>query len=118
MLDLLPAAFATVFQWHNLLAIVSGAPIGIIVGAIPGLNQAMAVAIALPITFYLPPETAIIFLMATYKGGNFGGAIPAIFLNTPGTPAAIATTLDGFPLSQKGEGLKWESHTKLTLKQG
>ena len=83
-----------------------GVVIGIIVGAIPGLNGPMAIAVALPITFYMSPLAALAFLIGISKGSMFGGSISAILINTPGTPEAAPTAFDGFPLTQQGKGLK------------
>lgn len=66
----------------------------------------MAVALALPFTFYLEPTTAILFLVGIYKGSIYGGSIPAILINTPGTPSASCTVLDGYPLAKQGKGGK------------
>lgn len=99
--------FATGFELfaslQNVLAIFGGVVIGIIVGAIPGMGAAMAVAIALPFTFHLNPITGILMLTGIYKGAYYGGSISAILINTPGTPAAACTVLDGYPMARKGE---------------
>lgn len=88
---------------YNLLFIVLGTAIGIVVGALPGLSATMALALLLPITFGLPPETGLSMLAALYLSAMYGGSIAAIILRTPGTPAAAATMLDGFPMGVKGE---------------
>ncbi|UTW11404.1 tripartite tricarboxylate transporter permease [Marinobacterium rhizophilum] len=75
-------------------------------GAIPGLNGPMAIAIAVPLTYTLTPLAAISFLVGIMKGSTVGGAIPSILLNTPGTPDAVVTALDGYPLARKGKPLK------------
>lgn len=90
----------------NLLFILAGVTIGQIVGAIPGIGPVMVMAIAIPFTFVLSPLVAISFLIGINKGGLFGGAIPAILINTPGTPDAAATALDGYPLAQQGKPKK------------
>jgi len=79
---------------------------GVTVGAVPGLNGPMAIALAVPLTFYMSPLMAIAFLVGLNKGSTFGGSISAILLNTPGTPEAVATTFDGYPMARKGKGLK------------
>lgn len=83
-----------------------GMVLGVIVGALPGLTAAMAVAVLLPISFFIDPILSIPFLLAITKGAIFGGSIPAILLNTPGTGAAAATVLDGYPLARQGKGRK------------
>jgi len=103
MLDSLPAAFALFATFDNAIALLIGVVVGTVVGAIPGMTTPMAVALALPFTFTLPPVTGILLLLGVYKGGIYGGSITAILINTPGTPAASCTVLDGYPLAQKGE---------------
>jgi len=90
----------------NVLFIALGVLTGIIVGAIPGLNGPMAIALALPVTFYLSPLGGMAYLIGIMKGGTFGGSVAAILLNTPGSPEAAATAYDGYPLAQQGKGLK------------
>ncbi len=92
--------------FYNALFVALGVFTGIVVGAIPGLNGPMAIALALPVTFYLSPLGGIAYLIGIMKGGTFGGSIAAILLNTPGSPEAAATAYDGYPLAQKGKGLK------------
>lgn len=106
MLEILPASFALFLSWANLVAVIIGTIIGVVVGAIPGLTGTMAVALALPFTFYLEPTTAILLLVGIYKGSIYGGSIPAILINTPGTPSASCTVLDGYPLAKRGQGGK------------
>ena len=88
----------------NLAFALFGVLAGTIVGSIPGLTATMAVAVLVPITFALPPASALILLGAIYTGAIYGGAYAAILLNTPGTPSAIATTFDGYPMAQRGRG--------------
>jgi putative tricarboxylic transport membrane protein len=90
----------------NMMFIALGVLTGIVVGAIPGLNGPMAIALALPVTFYLSPLGGIAYLIGIMKGGTFGGSVSAILLNTPGSPEAAATAFDGYPLAQQGKALK------------
>ncbi|GMG81739.1 tripartite tricarboxylate transporter permease [Paralimibaculum aggregatum] len=99
----LSQAFDLVATWESLAALAVGLVAGVIGGAIPGMSATMAVAITLPFTFALQPITGILLLLGVYKGGIFGGSIPAILIKTPGTPASSATTLDGYPMAEKGE---------------
>jgi putative tricarboxylic transport membrane protein len=87
----------------NLLVVVVGVAIGITVGALPGFTATLGIAIALPLTFGMPPEIGLTLLVTIFAGGIHGGSIPGILLNTPGTPAAAATTIDGHPMALKGE---------------
>lgn len=95
-------ALILLFYLRNLLFMVFGTLIGMLVGVVPGINATIAVAMLLPLSYGLSPETAIIFLVGIYVGAMQGGAIPAILLNVPGTGAASATALDGYPLALKG----------------
>ncbi len=88
----------------NILLALLGVTSGTVIGAIPGLTATMAVAVLVPLTFTMPPENALILMGAIYTGAIYGGAYAAILLNTPGTPSAIATTLDGFPMAKRGDG--------------
>ena len=97
---------AIAFAPDNLLFSVIGVALGIIIGALPGLTSTMGVALLIPITFSMSPTTGLITLSAVYIGSVYGGSISAILINTPGTPAAIITTLDGYKMTQKGEGGK------------
>ena len=92
--------------WHNVMFALLGVAVGIFVGSIPGLTVTMATALMVPLTFQMDPIPAIAMLLGVYKGGMFGGSISAILINAPGTPAASATVLDGFPMTQKGQALK------------
>ncbi len=103
LLDSLAAGLALVGNVESFLALFVGVAIGAVAGAIPGMSATMAVALTLPFTFSLQPITAILLLLGVYKGGIFGGSIPAILIKTPGTPASSATVLDGYPMAEKGE---------------
>src|SRR5512138_3987975 len=86
----------------NLWMAVVGILLGTIIGVLPGLGGANGVAILLPVTFTMPPTSAIILLTSIYWGALFGGAITSILFNIPGEPWSVATTFDGFPMAQKG----------------
>lgn len=94
---------ANVFQPHNLLAIFGGTLIGVVIGAMPGLSATMAIALLLPLTFTMEPATGISMLASLYLAAMYGGSVAAILLRTPGTPAAAATVIDGYPMAQRGE---------------
>ncbi len=102
VLQSLLTGFADILHIANLLAIVFGVSFGIVVGALPGLTGTMALAIMTPITFSMPPQLGIAMLLGVYVGAIYGGSITAILVRTPGTPAAICTSFDGYPLAQKG----------------
>src|SRR5713101_2740952 len=89
---------------YNLMVAVIGLSLGTIIGVLPGLGGANGVAILLPLTFRMPPTSAIILLTSLYWGALFGGAITSILFNIPGEPWSVATTFDGYPLAKKGQG--------------
>jgi putative tricarboxylic transport membrane protein len=87
---------------ESLLLMAGGVAVGTLFGAIPGLSGAIAIAIFLPISFYLDPLPAMALLIGIYVGGSFGGSIPAILIGTPGAPEAGITTFDGAPMAKNG----------------
>lgn len=95
-----------VFTPGVLLVISLGVVGGIIIGAIPGLTATMGVALLIPMTFSMSPVSGLSMLMGIYVGAIYGGCISAILLKTPGTPSSAATTLDGYPMAQKGQAGK------------
>ncbi|MET3699433.1 putative tricarboxylic transport membrane protein [Bacillus oleivorans] len=103
MFDLLPVIFSSLIDPINILFMFAGVMAGIIVGALPGLTATMALALLLPFTWTMEPETSLITLGGLYIGGIYGGSISAILVNTPGTPSAIATTFDGYQLTKQGK---------------
>ena len=102
----LVAAFNMFFQVHTIAGVFGGVFLGIILGSIPGLTATMAIALIIPMTFSLDPVVSVGLLVGAYKGGTYGGSIPAILLNTPGTPAAAATVLDGNEMAKQGKSVK------------
>ena len=106
ILDTLSASFELVANVDSFLALAVGVVVGVVAGAIPGMSATMAVALTLPFTFALAPVTGILLLLGVYKGGIFGGCIPAILIKTPGTPASSATVLDGYPMAESGQAGK------------
>lgn len=102
MLELLIAAFIETFNPLSMLYICIGVTVGITVGAIPGLSGSMAIALSLPLTFYMDSVHALMLLVAMYVGAVSGGLISATLLRMPGTPASIMTTFDGYTMAQDG----------------
>lgn len=86
-----------------ILTMLGGTVIGIVIGALPGLSATMAVSILLPITYGMEPAAGIMMLLGVYCGGNYGGSIAATLVNIPGTPSAVMTTLDAYPMAKKGK---------------
>ena len=83
--------------WMNI-----GLAAGIIIGALPGLTGTMGIALLLPLTYGMSSIHGMMLLLGVYCGGIYGGSITAILINTPGTPASAATSLDGYPMAQQG----------------
>ena len=94
-------ALGNVFTVTNLLGLVFGTGAGILIGAMPGLSVNMGIALLFPLTFAFQGVGGILMLLGIYCGAIYGGSISAILLKTPGTPASVATTLDGYPMATK-----------------
>lgn len=90
-------------QLSHLLVVLVGTLAGLIIGALPGLSAVSGVALLLPFTFAMEPAQGLIMLAAVYMSAEYGGSISAILINTPGTSGAACTTLDGTPLTRKGQ---------------
>ena len=101
--EMLFRGFLSVLQPENLLYIFGGVIVGMVLGAIPGLTATMAIALVIPLTYYLTPTQSLIMLLAAYNAGTFGGSISAVLIGTPGTPAAAATVADGHALARSGK---------------
>ncbi|MGV0760219.1 tripartite tricarboxylate transporter permease [Tistrella mobilis] len=105
-MDIILQILSGVFAAGPLLAMLGASLLGVFIGALPGLNPVMAIALLLPLTYSMDPLVALGMVAGIYNGSMYGGAIPAILLRIPGTPAAIATTFDGHPMAQRGEAAK------------
>lgn len=97
-------AIQTVCSPGVMLYAVVGVAVGMLIGTLPGLTSTMAIAILTPLTFWLEPTQGFAMLIGVYNSALFSGGISAIVINTPGTPASIATTFDGYSLTQRGQG--------------
>jgi len=86
-----------------LLAIVIGSVGGLLIGAVPGIGPAIAIAILLPATVFLDDLVSLVLLLGVYGSSMYGGAIPAILINTPGTPVNALTTYDGYAMTRRGD---------------
>ena len=106
MLETFGQSIELLLRWDVYLYISAGLVVGMFVGAMPGLTTILAMAVLLPISFKLEPMLGIPFLIGVYKGGIYGGSIPAILVGIPGTGASIATTFDGPKLTRQGKGRK------------
>ena len=99
---MLVQGFGIALQPQNLILMVAGIVLGVLIGVLPGLGGANGIAILLPLTFSMPPVSAIIMLSCIYWSALFGGAITSILFNIPGEPWSVATTFDGYPVAQQG----------------
>ena len=97
------SGFAVAMTPFNLLLMLIGVTLGVIIGVLPGLGGANGIAILLPLTFTMPPTSAIIMLSCIYWGALFGGAITSVLFNIPGEPWSVATTFDGYPMARNGK---------------
>jgi len=96
----------TISDLTMIITIVMGVFMGILVGSLPGLTSTMGVTLLLPFTFAMEPIPGISALVALYCGSQYGGSIPGILLNTPGTSEAAISTIDGYQLTKKGKAGK------------
>ena len=97
------AGWGAVLNIKLILVLLFSVPLGIVIGVLPGVGAVVGVTVLLPLTFGMDPVHGICMLVAVYCGAFYGGAVSAILINTPGTPAAICTILDGYPMARKGE---------------
>ena len=103
MFELLGQSLVTILAWKYLLPLVVGTLAGVIGGALPGVTITMTIIVVLPFTFGLDPLQGLAAMTGVYVGGSAGGLVTACLLGIPGTPSAIATTFDGFPMARNGE---------------
>ena len=101
-LEALFHGFAVAMTFQNVGYMLVGILLGVLIGVLPGLGGANGVAILLPLTFSMPPTSAIIMLSCIYWGALFGGAITSVLFNIPGEPWSVATTFDGYPMARDG----------------
>src|SRR5262245_61481778 len=102
-LENLAMGFQLAITPFNLFVAVLGILVGTVIVVLPVLGGANGVAILLPLTFTMPPTSAIILLTSLYWGALFGGAITSVLFNIPGEPWSVATTFDGYPLARQGQ---------------
>jgi putative tricarboxylic transport membrane protein len=102
LLPNLALGFETAITPTNLMYCFIGVFLGTLVGVLPGIGALAAISMLMPLTFYVPPDTALIMLAGIYYGTQYGGSTASILLNLPGTPSAAVACLDGYPMSQQG----------------
>ena len=121
MNEVLNYVLSAVCNPTSLIMVLAGTCMGLIFGSLPGLSATMAVALLIPMTFTLEPVPAIGAMLGAYVGGMAGGAVASILLNIPGTPSAVVTTFDGYPMSKNGraaEALGWAAFASGGLPRG
>lgn len=104
MIDNILLALPLLFSFEVVLWMVIGTVVGVVIGGLPGLSTTMGIAVLIPLTFTMTPLAALGMIAGIYNGAMYGGAIPAILLRIPGTPAGIATVFDGHPMALQGHG--------------
>ncbi len=97
---------ATAFTLQNIELVFAGCLIGTVVGMLPGLGPASAIALMLPITYGMDPASGLILMAGVYYGAAYGGSTASILINAPGESSAVATTFDGYPLARMGKAGK------------
>jgi len=103
MMDTFLSGIDLLMRWDVVLALFIGSIGGVVIGAIPGVGAAVAIAILLPATFSLDPIVGLTILLGIYGSSMYGGALPAVLINTPGTAVNALTTYDGYPMTKSGE---------------
>jgi putative tricarboxylic transport membrane protein len=106
VLEALSSGLALVLQWQALLFLLLGVVIGIWMGAVPGLGGAVGLVLLLPFTFGMDPVPAFALLLGSWAATSTSGAIASVLLGIPGTAAAQATILDGYPLAKQGQAAR------------
>ena len=119
MFDVFFEALVDIFTNFDLIALsTGGVMIGIVLGALPGVSSTMALAILLPVSYGMSPEAAMVVLIAVFSASVFGGSISAILINIPGTPGAIVTQFDGYPMALAGRAGEALSYALLASSVG
>lgn len=103
MLDTIQLVIAQLAQTDVQIALIVGSVLGIVIGAIPGIGPGVGIVLLLPVTYTMEPLAGITLLMGFNAAGWYGGAIPAITINTPGTGVNVLTTYDGHPMAKGSE---------------
>ncbi|MBL8673743.1 MAG: tripartite tricarboxylate transporter permease [Rhodospirillales bacterium] len=102
IVDNLVLGFSIALTFQNLLYCLIGCVVGTLIGVLPGIGPVATIAMLLPLTFHLPPTSALIMLAGIYYGAQYGGSTTAILVNLPGEASSVVTALDGYKMAQKG----------------
>src|SRR5919198_4087192 len=103
VLSNLALGFAVALTVQNIAYCFIGVLLGTVIGVLPGIGPVTTVAMLLPISFTLQPESALILLAGIYYGAQYGGSTPAILVNIPGEASSVVTTIDGYKMALKGQ---------------
>lgn len=98
--------FLLAISWQNFGVMILGVVVGLVIGAIPGLSPPMAIALMTPVSFGMPPATALIMLVSVFAAGIYGGSFSAILLRTPGTSASAASAIEGYEMTKRGKAIE------------
>ncbi len=98
--------FEVALTWQNVMFVFIGVLAGTIIGMLPGLGPISAIAVMIPLSYGMPPSSALILMAGVYYGAIFGGSTSSVLLNAPGVASTVATTFDGYPLAQQGKAGK------------
>ena len=98
----LALGFGVALSWQNLLWCFGGVLLGTLIGVLPGIGPVATIAMLLPVTFTLPPVSALIMLAGIYYGAQYGGSTTAILVNLPGESSSVVTALDGYQMARQG----------------
>ena len=101
-INLLLSGFVNALTPLNLVWLFAGSALGTVLGMLPGLGPTTGIALLMPLTFTMAPDTALVTMCAIYYGAMFGGSRSSILLNVPGDGAAVASCFDGYPMSTSG----------------
>jgi len=103
MLTTIGTALIHMLDFSTIFGMIAGLAVGVSFGAMPGLNATIGITLLLPFTFGMAPAAGMLMLIGVYCGATYAGSISAILINTPGTAAASATVLDGYPMNKQGK---------------
>jgi TctA family transporter len=103
----LATGFAVAGTPINLMYAFIGCLLGTLIGVLPGIGPVATIAMLLPATYALPPESALIMLAGIYYGAQYGGSTTAILVNLPGESSSVVTTLDGYQMARQGRAVCW-----------
>jgi len=98
-MELIMQVLNNLFSIHTLVICTLGTVAGVVLGAIPGMNGGIGIAVMLPFTYSMRPEQGLLFLGGIYLGSSYGGSISGILINCPGTAEASCTALEGYPMT-------------------